>query len=247
MKKIIFLITFLILSSIGYATCDTYQMNIVEVQKTNDCYSFFSATFQDPGCLSGCFKDVNRFILKQGNTTFTNNTGITTTYFGVSIRSPICTEKIVTMQMILNDGQICEKTINLDEALLAWQKYNNEQVNQTITQTTSSGSSSSKKIQNTTTNIQNITPIQTSKTSVQTTPIETVKTVEPNITIEEKKEEIAPVQVVQTVETKQEIKESSKDNSKIIDVLVILIILFGLIATALIFIFTKQTKPKKRR
>lgn len=137
-KKIILILTLVILSVNVLGTCENINMDVAEVQKNESCYTFFSAVFEDSGCESNCFVNASTFIVVQGDKILTNKTGITTTFFGINYRHPDCNEKNVYMKIYDDFGNIvCEKNFNLDDEYVAWQKYNKQFDNQTnTTQTT---------------------------------------------------------------------------------------------------------------
>jgi len=102
------------LTTQSWADCGKYKMDVVEVQKTESCYSFFNVVFQDKGCEYDCFQDVSRFVVMQGGEVKTEESGVNTTYYAANFRNPDCNVEDVSLIVYDQSGdEMCRQDFTL--------------------------------------------------------------------------------------------------------------------------------------
>lgn len=116
MDKIILILILLVVSvQVVSATCDDVNMDVIEVQKNESCYTFFNVIFEDPGCEYNCFSEVSNFVVKQGDEIIKNESGIFTTYFGINFHNPDCNAEDVYLIVYDTNNQVyCQKDFLLE-------------------------------------------------------------------------------------------------------------------------------------
>lgn len=118
----------------GADGCGNIAMEVYQVLKEDGCYKNLSLTFHDNGCSSDCFRGISRLAVYHDDSLLTERSGITTSIFAVTRRSPICGKKTVTMKLFGADNQLlCSRKFDLEERHNAWKAREKDEAEQQST------------------------------------------------------------------------------------------------------------------